>query len=380
MPLVAGDGNDLVAVARDDAGRTAVHRITVMAISSGPQLLILEPADGTVTNRRRIDVAGAVVGGPGSTADGTVLVAGAVTPLLSDGTFRAVDVALVEGANAITVEAVDPRGLESEATVTVVSDRTPPSIALLADDLPLEEGATFARTLTLRVEVTDPGGAIAESRVRLNGEEVSQAATTEIPISADGGYVVAVVTRDGAGNEARAERSFVVDLGGCAVSEIEPASGSTVFADAVTLRGRTGTGRRVDHPGADAGLPRPGIRRQPRRRHLPRRRRAAAGGGRKRPGDRLRRSFGHAAYANPRDRARRGGRRPGGGDHLAGPRGTVFRGHADGLGHGVGRHGHGQRRSSHERVGGLRGERGAAGRGSQHPRRAGGRPRGPGGL
>ncbi|MCP4556701.1 MAG: hypothetical protein GY836_14885, partial [Herbaspirillum sp.] len=31
LPLAAGDGNDLVAVARDDAGRTAVHRITVMA-------------------------------------------------------------------------------------------------------------------------------------------------------------------------------------------------------------------------------------------------------------------------------------------------------------------------------------------------------------
>ncbi|MCP4566609.1 MAG: hypothetical protein GY841_03385, partial [FCB group bacterium] len=247
--------NQVMATAVDQAERTATDTITVMVRTGGPQVLILEPADGTWTNRARTDVSGVVVGGPTATADGTVTVAtpgqaAQTVSLASDGTFRALDLPLSEGETAITATATDPQDRTGEATVTLSSDQTAPAVSLLADGQPLEEGATFNQTITVTVQVSDAGasepGDLPAPQVRLNGSvQTASVPITEVAINSDGGYLLAVTAEDHAGNQTRVDRSFVLDLGGCSLTDIEPATGTAVVASAVTIRGRSGSAASV---------------------------------------------------------------------------------------------------------------------------------------
>ncbi len=232
---------EVVAIASDAAGRTATATRQVTVRSSGPQIAILEPSDGAKTNRKKIDVAGAVVGGPSATASGQVTVAGQTLALDALGTFRAKDVALQSGANTITASATDGLGRTGTASVTVTTDTTAPAISLTADGQPLAEGASFARPFTLRVTVTDDAVPVPVPTIRLNGQDKgATAAVTDLPVAQAGGYALSVVARDAAGNESRADRSFVLASGGCAVSALDPGDGAIVAAPKVTLKGRSG--------------------------------------------------------------------------------------------------------------------------------------------
>ena len=232
---------EIVVIAFDAAGRTASDTRQVTVRSSGPEIAILEPADGTRTNRKKIDVAGAVVGGPSATANGQVTVAGQTLVLDALGTFRAKDVALVSGPNVLTASASDSFGRVGTASVTVTTDSTAPGISLTADGQPLADGATFARPFTLRVTITDDSTPAPVPTIRLNGvDEGATAAATDLPIAHAGGYAVSVVARDAAGNESRADRSFVLASGGCAVSALDPGDGAVVAAPKVTLKGKSG--------------------------------------------------------------------------------------------------------------------------------------------
>ncbi len=233
--------SEIVAIASDAGGRTASATRQVTVRPSGPRILILEPSDGARTNRRKIDVAGAVVGGPSATANGQVTVAGQTLVLDALGTFRAKDVPLQSGANTLTASATDSFGRAGTASVTVTTDTTAPAIALTADGQPLAEGASFARPFTLRVTITDDAVPVPVPTIRVNGvDEGATAAVTDLPIAQAGGYALSVVARDAAGNESRADRSFVLASGGCAVSALDPGDGAIVAAPKVTLKGQSG--------------------------------------------------------------------------------------------------------------------------------------------
>ena len=67
--------------------------------------------------------------------------------------------------------------------------------------------------------------------IRLNGQDKgATAAATDLAIAQAGGYALSVVARDAAGNESRADRSFVLASGGCAVSALDPGDGAAVAA------------------------------------------------------------------------------------------------------------------------------------------------------
>ena len=256
VPLAADDLTTLVASATDAAGRTDTAAVTVFARTGAPQVVILEPSDGATTNRSTIDVAGLVLGGPDATADGTVDVAGTAVALDSTGAWRALDVALADGQNALTVSATDGFGRTGSASVTVTVDRHPPTIVVLADGQELADGDVLARPVTVHVEVSDAEAAPHAPIVRLDGAD--QGATSpavDIPVSAGGGHVLEVIAQDAAGNEARRELSFVLDLGGCTLTGLDPSAGSSVAAAAVTLRGQASNSSavtvRVPIPGTD---------------------------------------------------------------------------------------------------------------------------------
>jgi RHS repeat-associated protein len=241
------------AVARDAAGRSASAAVTVQVVTGGPQVLILEPPDGVLTPRDRIDVAGVVPDGRRASADGTVtLTAGesgftATVPIAADGSFRVPDVALAAGGNTLRAEVRDAQDRAGAATLSVVADFEPPAIAFFADGAPLGDGATFGRPIGLSVRVSDDAGDPPVPVVRLNGVVRAEAASpsTEIAVAEEGGYVVSVVASDSAGNETRAERSFLLDFGGCALSEIHPPAGSAVTGASIDLAGRSGSAAAV---------------------------------------------------------------------------------------------------------------------------------------
>jgi len=246
----------ITAIATDAAGRHASTTVSVRATSGGPRVLILQPAMGAATNRAKIDVVGAVAGGRSATADGTVTVAGRQVGLDSTGGFRAVDVPLLEGTNTVVAEATDVQGRSGHASVDVTADLTAPTMLVLADGQPLAEGATFGKAVALHVEVADNLPPVPAPEVRLNGQLRDMTGPAlDISVSDGGGYILTVVAHDRAGNETRIERSFVVDLAGCSLTDVEPADGSSFAQVTVTIRGRSGAAKtvavRVPVPGSN---------------------------------------------------------------------------------------------------------------------------------
>jgi len=238
--------NTLAATVVDRRGRTAQDVLTVMVRSGGPKVVITEPAEGVLTNRAAIDVAGAVLGGPSAVPSGAVTVRGVSAALDSSGAFRVLDVPLQEGANVLGVQATDAQGRIGQATVTVTCDRTPPAVLVLAEGQPLHDGATFSQAVALRVEIGDGSAFARPPLVRLDGDVLPvTAGAVEATASTDGGHFLDIVVADAAGNESRLTRGFTVALGGCAISDLQPASGSTVAVSSVTVRGRAGSASAV---------------------------------------------------------------------------------------------------------------------------------------
>ncbi len=246
LPLEPDAPNEIVAVAVDALGRSASAAVQVLVRSDGPKLVLISPAEGTRTNRRRTDVVGAVVGGASATADGLVHAGALSATIDATGSFRILDVPLADGPNTLSVTAVDAQGRTGEVHVTVVSDATAPTVSFTVSGQPLEEGATFAGPMTVSVSVSDGAGDAPAPRILLNGAVVpSSPETTEVAIPDEGGWVLSVVALDGAGNETRASRSFIVGGGGCSLSDVRPLDGSTTPEPKLTIVGRCGAARRV---------------------------------------------------------------------------------------------------------------------------------------
>lgn len=258
LPLEPDAPNEIVAVAVDALGRSVSAAVQVLVRSDGPKLVLISPAEGTRTNRRRTDIVGAVVGGASATADGLVHAGALSATIDATGSFRILDVPLADGPSMLSVTAVDAQGRTGEAHVTVVSDTTAPTVSFTVGGQPLEEGATFEGPTTVSVSISDGAGDAPAPRILLNGAVVPSATeTTEVPIPDTGGWVLSVVALDGAGNETRASRSFVVGGGGCTLSDVRPLDGSTTPEPKVTIVGRCGAARRVlvRVPQAGGGAP-----------------------------------------------------------------------------------------------------------------------------
>ena len=239
VPLPSDGVHDLVAVARDADGRTASASRSVVVSGRGTGPIVLEPADGSLTNRAAIDVAGFLPGGRGATADGTVSIAGAPVPVDTTGRFRATDVALADGPNSIVVASTDRQGRAAQVAIQVTLDRVAPSLAVTAGGGPLADGEALPMPATVRVEAADDRGPAPTPAVRLDGRELTVAgAILDLPFAAAGGHTLVATARDAAGNEARIERSFTIGGGGCSLSELRPADGTALAGETVTVLGR----------------------------------------------------------------------------------------------------------------------------------------------
>ena len=126
VPIVEGP-NAIAVTARDGVGNWGSNYIRVERDTVAPALSIASPMEGDRTNRTRLLVAGTTEAGASVTVQGQ-----AATVIA---TSWEATVTLVDGTNALAVEAVDDVGNRATRGVTVVLDRTPPSITV---DMPTE--------------------------------------------------------------------------------------------------------------------------------------------------------------------------------------------------------------------------------------------------
>jgi large repetitive protein len=123
LPLQEG-ANTLTAVATDAAGNTRELTRQVVADTLAPELVITDPAAGTVTPDARIVLRGQVSDPHLDRVD-----AAGTRAAVTAGAWSA-EVALAEGANSLVVAAFDRAGNRAEATVSVRRDSTAPDVEI----------------------------------------------------------------------------------------------------------------------------------------------------------------------------------------------------------------------------------------------------------
>lgn len=165
VPLPDG-AQTIVATATNASGSATTSR-AVNVDATGPVVTIAVPAQGTLTNQGAIGVSGTVAD---ASAVSEVVINGQPFPVTA-GAFSGV-AALSEGANAITVSAVDAFGNAGSANVSVTLDSMPPAIAITA---PPNGAIAGSPSVLVEGMVSD---ASAITSVDVNGAAATQSAGT----------------------------------------------------------------------------------------------------------------------------------------------------------------------------------------------------------
>ena len=118
LTLTAGS-NTITAIATDQYGRTAVHRITVVNAYNGQIVItITSPADGATINGDSVMVAGTVTN---AVSNETGVTVNGIAAALVNGQFAVSNVPLSEGFNIITVTATDAAETAAAQYIAVIA-------------------------------------------------------------------------------------------------------------------------------------------------------------------------------------------------------------------------------------------------------------------
>jgi len=154
--------NILTATATDKYGNVGSASETVTLNTTPPQLGILSPTDGAVVMTSTVTVAGNVneqVPGTINAKQVTIMVNG-IAAAVSNRTFSALNVPLVQGMNTVTATATDPAGNTSQSTIHVTYMGAIPVqklVAISGDGQTGMIGASLAAPLVIEAE--DSNGA-----------------------------------------------------------------------------------------------------------------------------------------------------------------------------------------------------------------------------
>ncbi len=247
LPVVRGV-NAAVAVATDAAGNQRRVERRFVGDRDGPGLQVTAPAPATLTRAPTIDVEGTVLD-----PEASVRVNGAPAAVV-DGRFSA-GVALVEGANTITVVATDPAGNADRVEVPVTRDSTPPALTV---DTPLDGAVVRAPAVVIRGAV-EPGALLTLS---LGGAPLAPAvdgggfsAGAEL---APGANLIVAEAEDAAGNRRRVEVRVALDDQPPGLWIDSPSDGAVVGEGTVRVVGRAsaaqGDGARIEVGGVLADV------------------------------------------------------------------------------------------------------------------------------
>ncbi len=190
VALIEGD-NVLTVVAADTVGNEVQTTRSVTVDTTPPTVVITDPASGTITPEAGLTLSG-------SAADphlDRVEVAGVGASLVGEQWSLAVD--LQEGSNTFTVEAFDPLGHSTSASVTVTRDSSAPEIHIESPAEGLYSPAanlTVSGTVVAEPDLTVTVGGVAAT---IAGSSWSAAA---VPLVEGENRLIARVT-DALGNQ-----------------------------------------------------------------------------------------------------------------------------------------------------------------------------------
>jgi RHS repeat-associated protein len=207
VALPEGETNLSVTVA-DNAGNRSVAAVTRFTIDTQPPVITLQsPVDGSLTNQPALTVSGSV------NEAATVTLNGESVTLTLDHTFSQT-LTLVEGDNAIGLQATDLAGNTTGLSVNVALDTQPPASV----DLNLID---VSDVVDGEVTVTgNPTSVEPESKVTVKNLRTGESVTTTA--NADGGFVLlitaehsdelVIIVTDKAGNDSDEAGTAVTDV------------------------------------------------------------------------------------------------------------------------------------------------------------------------
>ncbi len=210
-----------------------------------PVVVISSPPNGSTVQQSPVQVTGTVTD---QSAITSMTVSGQVVAF-SNGAFSA-SVALVDGDNTITVEAVDAAGNTGQATVTVrlARDETPPALTIVS---PAAGSFVLEGRPVIEVTFSDDGG-IDPASLSLKANNAPLAADCEL--TATGGrctptvalpensVTLAASVSDTAGNTGSASVQFTVDTAGLEVAVTSPAGGTITREGEIQVAGTISDG------------------------------------------------------------------------------------------------------------------------------------------
>lgn len=213
---LSGGANTITVEAADIAGNVSTEILTVTRATSGPELTITSPAEGTLIQSGSVTVSGTVSDSVSPVA--SVKVNG-VAATITGSTWTAT-VPLSEGANTLTAVAENQVGLSTTATRAVTRDSTAPVLTVTAPENNL---VTAAEAVIVSGTVIDAGAVT----VTVNGQTAAlTGGAFSAGIQLDGGSnTITVTATDEAGNVTTESRTVIRATQGPSVAILSPADG-----------------------------------------------------------------------------------------------------------------------------------------------------------
>ncbi|MBI2583842.1 MAG: hypothetical protein HYW25_04195 [Candidatus Aenigmarchaeota archaeon] len=182
---------------------------SIVGLDAGtnPLVTIENPANGSYTNQNAVRINGTVFDVLPDTLTVKINMNGLEAPLALFNGYFETEVALVEGLNAITVQATDLYGNNGSAAVVIILDTVPPEVIILSPSY----NAWVHLTAEVNAEIIEQNLDITQ--VSINATPVADAVPYSWDTTAydDGVYEITVKAMDKAGNSGQAGTTVNVD-------------------------------------------------------------------------------------------------------------------------------------------------------------------------
>ena len=224
---VSGEGTHaLLVTATDAADNEAQLAVSFTIDTTPPSFASVQPPRDSLLSASQVTLTGSVVDAVSLTIDGQAV------PLAGN-SFSAGPYTLAEGQRSWTLTALDLAGNSAEWVHRLVRDASPPTVAI---GQPAAGALLGAATVTVSGTVADPHLDV----VTVNGTTSTLSGSTfqspSVPLS-EGANQLSVEARDRAGNAAQASRTVEVDTQAPTIAVSDPAPGTLVPGDAITVSG-----------------------------------------------------------------------------------------------------------------------------------------------
>lgn len=239
--LVGEDGLKTVYVqVRDEAGNIATDQASIILDTTPPDLIVIEPLDGFITNKDKVTVKGI------TDIDASVTVNEQAVENVEGSFTTTVD--LVEGENIIRVAATSPMGYTNSVEVKAFRDTITPVINTFV----INDGSPFTKSkyVTLRLIANDNLSPWWNLQMRFSIDGVNwsnwgayRESSGWTLISGDGSKKVYAQVRDQAGNiSIVVQDSIVLDTTPPILTVTEPIDGQIFTAPEINVVGVTEPG------------------------------------------------------------------------------------------------------------------------------------------